>query len=103
MAHFLIKLAGACPDRTTPALVEAHVTWLHALQDASKLVLCGPCDDGTAIIVVSCDTLADATHIAESDPFTGAGAYAERTVHGFQLATPANNFLLGKPAANGQA
>nr|WP_321362309.1 YciI family protein [uncultured Hyphomonas sp.] len=98
MAHFIVKLAGAQPDRTTRANVEAHVAWLHALQDAGKLVLCGPCDDGTAIIVLSCSTLEDATDLANSDPFAETGAYAERTVHAFQLATPENNFLLGAPS-----
>jgi uncharacterized protein YciI len=98
MAHFIVKLAGAQPDRTTPANIEAHVAWLHALQNAGKLVLCGPCDDGTAIIVLSCGTLEEATHLANTDPFVETGAYAERTVQAFQLATPENNFLLEAPA-----
>ena len=97
MAHFIVKLAGSQPDRTTRANVEAHVAWLHTLQDAGKLILCGPCDDGTAIIVLSCGTLEEATDLANSDPFAETGAYAERTVHTFRLATPENNFLLGTP------
>ncbi|KCZ86813.1 YciI family protein [Hyphomonas jannaschiana] len=98
MAHFIVKLAGACPERTNQANVEAHVAWLETLHDTGKLSLCGPCDDGTAIIVLSCGTLEEAIEIANSDPFVESGAYATRTVHAFQLATPENNFLLSSPA-----
>lgn len=98
MAHFLVKLEGARPDLMTLHLIKAHVAWLQKLHESGNLVLCGPCEDGTAIIVLSCDTLEEASRIAGSDPFIGAGCYADQKVRGFHLATPENNFLLRPPA-----
>lgn len=54
MPHFLVKLENAQPERMTPALVRAHVAWLRELTEAGRLVLCGPCADGTAVLVLHC-------------------------------------------------
>ena len=59
------------------------------------MALCGPCEDGTAIIVLGCDDREQAVAIADADPFAAVGAYAEREIVAIRVATPENNFLLG--------
>jgi uncharacterized protein YciI len=93
-SHFLIRLSGAQPELMTPELVSEHVSYLHRLHDSGHLVLCGPCEDGTAIIVLRCSDRAEAERLAARDPFAHAGAYRERSIAAFRLATPENNFLL---------
>jgi len=51
-AHFLVRLGGARSELMTPELVSAHVSYLHGLHDSEHLELCGPYEDGTAIIVL---------------------------------------------------
>ncbi|HBF29154.1 YciI family protein [Rhizobium sp.] len=94
MAHFLVRLAHARPDIMTPSLVNDHVSWLSDLTSKGIIILCGPCDDATAILVLQCTTLEEAEKIAASDPFAKECAYAERSIVGFRLATPENSFLL---------
>ncbi|MCM2293687.1 YciI family protein [Allorhizobium sp. BGMRC 0089] len=94
MTHFLVRLADARSQLMTSSLVKAHVTWLHQLHNRGQLVLCGPCDDGTAIIVLRCETMEEASRISSSDPFAEAKAYSQRSIVKFNAATPENNFLL---------
>jgi hypothetical protein len=42
MAHFLVRLAHAKPERMTPSLVRDHVAWLFELSRKGVLILCGP-------------------------------------------------------------
>jgi uncharacterized protein YciI len=44
--------------------------------------------------VVRCATQQDAERLAAADPFADVGAYGERSVVAFRMATPENNFLL---------
>ena len=98
MSHFLVRLAKARPERMTRPLVAAHVAWLRKLHEGGQLVVCGSCADGTALLVLASATEEEAARLAESDPFAGAGAYGERSVVAFRMATPENNFLLGEQA-----
>lgn len=94
--HFLLRLGDARPEAMTPALIEAHVAWLRRLHAAGQLVLCGPCADGSAIIVLRCADRDAAERLAAEDPFADAGAYGSRSVVAFTPATPENDFLLRK-------
>jgi hypothetical protein len=58
------------------------------------LLLCGTSPDGTALLVLQCASQDDAARLADSDPFRDVGAYVERSVIEFRMATPENNFLL---------
>lgn len=93
--EFLIRLKGARPERMMPEIVAAHVGWLKTLHMDGLLALCGPCEDGTAIIVLRCGDREQAVAIADADPFAAVGAYAEREIVAIRVATPENNFLLG--------
>lgn len=94
MANFLVRLSEAKPERITPSLVKDHVAWLSDLSRQGKVILCGPCSDGTAILVLKCATQKDAERIAGSDPFAREQAYEKRSIVSFRLASPENNFLL---------
>ncbi len=91
---FLVRLANPDGHRMTPDMVVAHVGWLHQLSDSGKLVLCGSCDDDTALILLRCPSQQEAEMLAATDPFAACGAYRSRSVVKFQPATPQNNFLL---------
>jgi len=92
--HFLIRLSGAQPELMTPELVSEHVAYLHRLHSSGHLVFCGPCDDGTAIVVLRCSDRDEAERLAAGDPFARVGAYRERSIVAFRPATLENNFLL---------
>ena len=77
----------------------AHVERLIALRDAGRLILAGPHpavdaeDPGEAgftgsLIVADFDSLDDAQHWADDDPYVGAGVYAQVTVKPFKKVLP---------------
>jgi uncharacterized protein YciI len=80
----------------TDTLVIEHVAWLRRLHATGQLLLCGPCDDGTAIIILRCADRAEAERLAASDPFWPTAAYATRSITGFTPAGPENGFLARK-------
>ncbi|MGQ3030895.1 MAG: YciI family protein [Ferrovibrionaceae bacterium] len=84
MPHFLVYLTSARPERMTPELIAAHVAWLNRLEEEGRLVICGPADDGTAIIVLRAADLEEATRLAGEDPFEPARCYEGRRVVGFR-------------------
>ncbi len=91
---FLVRLSDKRPEAMTGEVIAQHVDWLRALHDEGRLIACGPCDDGTAIIVFKCATLDEAKRIALVDPFRLAGAVRSYEVVRMRLATPENEFLL---------
>lgn len=93
-SHFIVRLSNARPELMTSELVSEHVHWLRKLDEKGMLIICGPCSDGTAIIILACTSLAEAQKIAASDPFASVGAYRCRDVVAFRSATQKNNYLL---------
>lgn len=91
---FLVRLSDRNPDATPREVVEQHVDWLRRLHREGRLAICGPCDDGTAIIVLNCATLEEATEIALADPFREAGTVKTYQIVQMRLAGPHNDFLL---------
>ena len=77
----------------------AHLERLHALQNAGRLLLAGPCpsidneDPGPAgfsgsIIIAEFDSLDDARTWADADPYRVAGVYKLVTVKPFRKVLP---------------
>lgn len=77
----------------------AHLARLHALRDAGRLLLAGPCpavdaeDPGPAgfsgsIVVAEFPSLEDARAWADADPYCGAGVYARVDVRPFKPVLP---------------
>ncbi len=89
-AIFLEKV----PGRDTPrASIDAHVAHLRALDEAGKLVLCGPfTDHASGLVVVHARDKAEAEAIAAADPFVRDGVRTF-TVRTWQLANRENNYL----------
>ncbi|MFD1179629.1 YciI family protein [Paenibacillus puldeungensis] len=77
-------------------LVESHVEHLKELKRQGKLVLCGPFTDYPGgMVVFLAEDLAEATNIAQSDPFIASGckSFEIRTI---EPANDENNYLLEK-------
>lgn len=75
-------------------LIKRHVEYLRELKRLGKLVLCGPFTDYPGgMVIFLAEDLAEATNIAESDPFIASGckSYEIRTL---EPANEENNYLL---------
>lgn len=75
-------------------LVKKHVEHLKNLKSQGKLVLCGPFTDFPGgMVVLSAESLEEATKIAKADPFISSGCktFEIRTL---ELADEENNYLL---------
>lgn len=77
----------------------AHLARLHALKDAGRLLLAGPCpaidseDPGPAgfsgsIVIAEFETLAAARAWADADPYVDAGVYVRVEVRPFRQVLP---------------
>lgn len=76
-----------------------HLARLHALRDAGRLLLAGPCpatdaeDPGPAgfsgsLVIAEFDALAEARAWADADPYVAAGVYARVEVRPFRPVLP---------------
>lgn len=88
--HSLEKRKGARPE---------HLKRLEALKDAGRLLVAGPHpmidsnDPGDAgfsgsLVVAEFDSLADAKHWADDDPYVAAGVYQHVIVKPFKKVLP---------------
>jgi hypothetical protein len=77
----------------------AHVKRLEQLRDEGRLILAGPHpaidsdDPGNAgftgsLVVAEFDSLEDARHWADADPYLAAGVYEQATVKPFKKVLP---------------
>jgi len=90
---FVILLAQIPGQETTSLHIRLHVQHLKALDDAGKLVLCGPFTDypGGMVIVRAADR-DEAISIAKSDPFVTQRVRTYE-VRSWLLATASNEYL----------
>lgn len=76
-----------------------HLARLHALRDAGRLLLAGPCpaidaeDPGPAgfsgsIVIAEFESLDDARAWADADPYVAAGVYSRVDVRPFKPVLP---------------
>jgi uncharacterized protein YciI len=75
-------------------IVKGHVEHLKELKSQGKLVLCGPFTDFPGgMVVIEAKDLAEATEIANTDPFIASGckSFEIRTL---EQANEENNYLL---------
>lgn len=75
-------------------IVKGHVEHLKDLKSQGKLVLCGPFTDFPGgMVVIEAKDLAEATEIANADPFIASGckSFEIRTL---EEANEENNYLL---------
>ncbi len=75
-------------------IVKSHVEHLKELKSQSRLVLCGPFSDYPGgMVVFLAEDLAEATKIAEADPFIASG-YKSFEIRTLEQANEENNYLL---------
>ena len=77
----------------TDAVVAPHVAHLRALDEAARLVLCGPFDDRAGgMVIPRAESKEDASMIADRDPFIAEG-YKTYELYTLQPANRENNYL----------
>lgn len=76
------------------AIIMDHVAHLRELDRQGRLVLCGPFEDYPGgMVVFLAEDLAEATRIANSDPFVASG-YKTFELRTLAVANAGNNYLL---------
>lgn len=91
---FVCILSSKQKDLMTKRLITEHVEYLRALKRKNKLPFCGPCVDGTAIMILSAETIAEAKELLENDPFSAINYYSDRKIIEVLEANEENNFHL---------
>lgn len=92
--YFLARLDDKQRGLMTEELIRSHVGHLRAMREAGTLIMCGPCADGSALMILAADDLEQARAAVEADPFSQAGYYASRRIVEFQPADDTNNYHL---------
>lgn len=94
MNHFVVHLSEKQRHLMTEELIRTHVAYLTKLSQAGALLFCGPCADGTALMILQCGDLEEANRLLQGDPFSAVNYYRSRRVVEIQAASEANNFHL---------
>lgn len=92
--QFVVRLSGKQRELMTEDLVRGHVEYLRELKERGVLPFCGPCADGTALMILSCDSLETARELVAGDPFSEVDYYEDRDIVEIEEATEENDFLL---------
>lgn len=89
---FVIFLHVVPERKLRPADIHAHVQHLRALDNAGKLVLCGPLTDAPmGLVVIRAAHKNEAETVAAADPFVTRGLRTF-TVNTWELAHAGNNY-----------
>lgn len=78
----------------TEELIVGHVAYLRGLKEKGVLPFCGPCVDGTALMMIHASTVEEAGEVVENDPFSKVDYYLDRKIVEVEEATVENNFLI---------
>jgi uncharacterized protein YciI len=92
--YYLAHLNDKQRHLMTEELIRDHVEYLRALRAAGTLSLCGPCADGSALMVLATSDEDQARAVVEGDPFSKVGYYRSRRIVEFQPADDSNNYHL---------
>ena len=75
-------------------LIKGHVSYLTSIWEKGQLLFCGPCNDGTAVMILKTDSLESAESLVKNDPFSEVKYYQSIEFKEVQDANPSNNFHL---------
>ncbi|UOQ45130.1 YciI family protein [Halobacillus salinarum] len=94
MKKFVVHLFNKQPSLMTDQLINDHVNHLKKLKKKGVLPFCGPCADGTALMIIEAASVEEANHYVEEDPFSKQDYYKDRKIVEITEATVENNFLM---------
>lgn len=94
MKKFVVHLSNKQRDLMTEALIVAHVSYLKELKKRGVLPFCGPCVDGTALMIIDAPSYKEAEELVENDPFSKVNYYLDRKIVEVEEATMENDFLI---------
>lgn len=94
MKQFVVQLSDKQRDLMTKELIIGHVNHLRSLKEKGVLPFCGPCYDGSALMIIKASDIEEARAYVEADPFAKANYYKSRNIVEVEEATIENNFLL---------
>ncbi|MFD3446161.1 YciI family protein [Microbacteriaceae bacterium 4G12] len=94
MKKFVVYLANKQRELMTKELITEHVTYLRNLKEKGVLPFCGPCVDGTALMIIAAPSHEKAKEYVENDPFSKVDYYIDRKIVEVEEATLENHFLI---------
>lgn len=94
MKKFVVHLSDKQRELMSCELIKAHAAYLKLLKEKRVLPFCGPCADGTALMIIDAPTKEKAIEYVENDPFSKVNYYRERKVVEIEEATEENDFLI---------
>jgi len=98
MKKFVAILKDKKKGELTRDLLSKRVEHLRDLDKKSKLFICGPFNDNDkAMQILICNTIDEAIHLVESDPFVKENYYADYEVNELIEANEGNNWVLSIP------
>jgi uncharacterized protein YciI len=94
MRQFVVLLSEKQKHLMTEQLIRGHVAYLSKLSKEGSLRFCGPCTDGSALMILQCSSPEEAQKLVEADPFSHVAYYASRKIVEIEEANEANEFHL---------
>ncbi|MFM2485535.1 YciI family protein [Celerinatantimonas yamalensis] len=94
MKSFVVLLSDKNKALMSKSLIRGHVAYLQLKWQEGTLKFCGPCTDGTALMVFECQTRAQAEALVAGDPFSKVSYYRHVEIKEIEPANPDNNFHL---------
>lgn len=94
MNKYVVRLSEKQRELMSRDLILGHVKHLKKLKMKGLLPICGPCNDGTAIMIFQANSIREVEKYLEEDPFSKANYYQKREIVELSEATIENNFLL---------
>ncbi|MBO8155753.1 MAG: hypothetical protein H0Z32_04775 [Bacillaceae bacterium] len=93
MKKFIVRLSDKQRELMSEELMKKHASYLKELKEKGVLPFCGPCKDGTALMIIDAPTYEQAKQYVENDPFSQVDYYRKREVVEIEEATIENGFL----------
>lgn len=94
MKTFVTYFSNKQRHLMTEKLIKDHASYLYGLKKKGVLPFCGPCKDGTALMIFKCSSYDDVSQFVENDPFSKVNYYMDRKIIEIEEANEENNFLL---------
>ncbi|UOR12832.1 YciI family protein [Halobacillus amylolyticus] len=95
MKKFIVRLSNKQKELMNEDLMREHASYLRKLKGKGVLPFCGPCKDGTALMIIDVPTYQLAKQYVENDPFSRVDYYLTRDIVEIEEATIENDFLMG--------